>query len=80
MKVGVLQLLSHPALDQIYKGLEDGLKKEGYEVGKNLKIDLQNAQGDQSNLASMGQKLVTDNNDNLSRYYNTGYFISIKCN
>ena len=65
VKVGVLQLLSHPALDQIYKGLEDGLKKEGYEVGKNLKIDLQNAQGDQSNLASMGQKLVTDNNDIL---------------
>ena len=65
VKVGVLQLLSHPALDQIYKGLEDGLKKEGYEVGKNLKIDLQNAQGDQSNLASMGQKLVIDNNDIL---------------
>ena len=65
VKVGVLQLLSHPALDEIYKGLEDGLKKEGYEVGKNLKIDLQNAQGDQSNLASMGQKLVTDNNDIL---------------
>ena len=65
VKVGVLQLLSHPALDQIYKGLEDGLAKEGYKVGDNLKIDLQNAQGDQSNLASMGQKLVTDNNDIL---------------
>ena len=65
VKVGVLQLLSHPALDQIYKGLEDGLAKEGYIVGKNLKIDLQNAQGDQSNLASMGQKLVSDNNDIL---------------
>ena len=65
VKVGVLQLLSHPALDQIYKGLEDGLAKEGYKVGENLKIDLQNAQGDQSNLASMGQKLVTDNNDIL---------------
>ena len=39
VKVGVLQLLSHPALDQIYKGLEDGLAKEGYKVGENLKID-----------------------------------------
>ena len=65
VKVGVLQLLSHPALDQIYKGLEDGLAKEGYKVGENLKIDLQNAQGDQSNLASMGKKSVTDNNDIL---------------
>ena len=65
VKVGVLQLLSHPALDQIYKGLEDGLVKEGYTVGKNLQLDLQNAQGDQSNLVSMGQKLVSDNNDLL---------------
>ena len=65
VKVGVLQLLSHPALDQIYKGLEDGLAKEGYTVGKNLQLDLQNAQGDQSNLVSMGQKLVSDNNDIL---------------
>ena len=65
VKVGVLQLLSHPALDQIYKGLEDGLVKEGYTVGKNLQLDLQNAQGDQSNLVSMGQKLVSDNNNLL---------------
>ena len=65
VKVGVLQLLSHPALDQIYKGLEDGLAKEGYIVGKNLQLDLQNAQGDQSNLVSMGQKLVSDKNNLL---------------
>ena len=65
VKVGVLQLLSHPALDQIYKGLEDGLAKEGYTVGKNLQLDLKNAQGDQSNLVSMGQKLVSDNNNLL---------------
>ena len=65
VKVGVLQLLSHPALDQIYKGLEDGLAKEGSTVGKNFQLDLQNAQGDQSNLVSMGQKLVSDNNDLL---------------
>lgn len=65
VRVGVLQLLSHPALDQIYKGIEEGLAKEGYQVGKDVKIDLQNAQGDQSNLVSMGQKLVSDNNDIL---------------
>ena len=65
VRVGVLQLLSHPALDQIYKGIEEGLAKEGYQIGKDIKIDLQNAQGDQSNLVSMGQKLVSDNNDIL---------------
>ena len=65
VKVGVLQLLSHPALDAIYKGLQDELKNEGYEVGKNLEIDLQNAQGDQSNLASMSEKLVSGGNNIL---------------
>ena len=29
VKIGVLQLLSHPALDDIYKGLQDELKNEG---------------------------------------------------
>ena len=65
VKIGVLQLLSHPALDAIYKGLQDELKNEGYEVGKNLEIDLQNAQGDQSNLASMSEKLVSGGNNIL---------------
>ena len=35
VKLGVLQLLSHPALDAIYQGIQDEIKKEGYEVGKN---------------------------------------------
>ena len=65
VKLGVLQLLSHPALDAIYQGLQDELKNEGYEVGKNLEIDFQNAQGDQSNLASMSEKLVSGGNNIL---------------
>ena len=63
VKLGVLQLLSHPALDAIYQGIQDELAKEGYEAGKNLEIDFQNAQGDQSNLASMSEKLVSNKND-----------------
>lgn len=63
IKIGVLQLLSHPALDAIYKGFEDELNKEGYKVEENIKIDLQNAQGDQSNLATMSKKLFSENND-----------------
>ena len=44
--VGILQTMSHPALDQIHRGIIRGLKDEGYEEGKNIKIDFQNAQGD----------------------------------
>lgn len=62
-KVGVLQLMSHPALDQINKGLDDTLKKNGYINGKNVKIEFQNAQGDQSNLRTISKQFVQDNVD-----------------
>lgn len=59
--VGILQTMSHPALDQIHKGIIQGLKDEGYTNGKNLKIDFQNAQGDQSNLKSMSDQFQNKN-------------------
>ncbi|EOH98693.1 ABC transporter substrate-binding protein [Enterococcus haemoperoxidus ATCC BAA-382] len=58
--VGVLQFVSHPALDQIYKGIQAGLKEEGYENGKNMTIAFQNGQADQSKLATMSQQLVQE--------------------
>lgn len=61
--VGILQLMSHPALDAIHKGIITGLKDEGYTKGKNLKIDFQNAQNDQSNLKSMSERFVNNNDD-----------------
>ena len=59
--VGILQTMSHPALDQIHRGIIQGLKDEGYIEGKNLKIDFQNAQGDQSNLKSMSDRFSQEN-------------------
>lgn len=58
--VGVLQFVSHPALDQIYKGIQTGLKEEGYEDGKDIIIAFQNGQADQSKLATMSQQLVQE--------------------
>lgn len=62
-KVGVLQLMSHPALDQINKGIDDTLKQHGYIDGKTVKIEFQNAQGDQSNLRTISKKFVQDDVD-----------------
>lgn len=59
--VGVLTLMHQPALDQIYKGYVHELGREGYHNGKNIKIEYQNANGDQSNLKTMASKLVNDN-------------------
>ena len=47
--IGVVQLVQHDALDAANKGFVDGLKEKGYEEGKNIKIEQQNAQGDQAN-------------------------------
>ena len=60
--VGILQLVTHPALDQIHKGVVAGLAHEGYTKGK-IKIDYQNAQADQSNLKTMSQKFANENAD-----------------
>jgi len=62
-KVGILQMMSHPALDQIHQGINDTLKKHGYVDGKNIKIEFQNAQGDQSNLRTISKQFVQDNVD-----------------
>ncbi|MCR1902144.1 tryptophan ABC transporter substrate-binding protein [Ligilactobacillus apodemi] len=59
--VGILQLTSHPALDEIHRGIIAGLKENGYVNGKTVKIDFQNAQNDQSNLKSMSQKFKDEN-------------------
>ncbi len=59
--VGILQLQTHPALDAIHRGVVAGLKEYGYVDGKTVKIDYQNAQGDQSNLKTMSQKFMNEN-------------------
>ncbi|MFV0561144.1 MAG: ABC transporter substrate binding protein [Enterococcus sp.] len=63
--VGVLQLVQHSSLDDAYKGFKQGLKESGYEEGKNLTIEYQNAQNSQDNLKSMSEKLVKDDPDLL---------------
>lgn len=64
IKIGILQLVSHPALDQIHAGIITGLKDEGFKEKKNITIEFQNAQGDQSNLKTMAQQ-IADRDDIL---------------
>ncbi|ORT99930.1 ABC transporter substrate-binding protein [Anaerovibrio sp. JC8] len=61
--VGVVQLVEHDALDAANKGFVDALKERGYEDGKNLRIDNQNAQADQSNLQNIGQRFLSSKVD-----------------
>lgn len=63
LKIGVIQLVEHPALDSSYKGFVDGLAEAGFVDGKNIVIDYQNAQGEQANCVTIANKLVNDKDD-----------------
>lgn len=62
-KIAYSQIVAHPALDEIYAGMLDGLTKHGYVVGKNLQIDYQVAQGDMAINNQIAQKFVGDKPD-----------------
>ncbi len=64
IKIGVIQLVEHSALDADYKGFVDGLAEAGYVDGENIKIDYHNAQGEQVNCVTIAEKLINDR-DNL---------------
>lgn len=63
IKIGVIQLVEHSALDANYKGFVDGLAEAGYVDGENIKIDYQNAQGEQANCVTIAQKFVNGKSD-----------------
>lgn len=62
-KIGILQLMEHDALDNARNGFLDALEEGGYAEGEKIVVDVQNAQGDQSNLKTMSQKFVNDKED-----------------
>ena len=59
MKVGVVQIVQHPALDSANKGFLDALNEAG--LKDKVEIDQQNAQGDQSNLKAIANRYVSGN-------------------
>jgi putative ABC transport system substrate-binding protein len=63
LKIGVVQLVEHVALDASYKGFVDGLAEAGYVDGQNIAIDYENAQGEQANCVTIAQKLVNEKDD-----------------
>lgn len=62
-KIGIVQLVSHEALDEAHRGFIDGLKEAGYEEGVNIEIDSQNANGEQPTCVTIASKFVNDKAD-----------------
>lgn len=63
VKLGIIQLVEHPALDAAREGFLDVLKENGYTEGDNLVLDTQIAQNDQANLQTISRKFVQDQCD-----------------
>lgn len=57
-KIGVTQIVSHPALDADQKGFEKALADAGFKEGVNVIYDRQNAQGDMANAQTIAQKFL----------------------
>lgn len=62
-KVGVIQYVSHPALDASYQGFVDALAEAGLVEGENLTIDLQNANGEMNNCHTIASTLANGGYD-----------------
>jgi len=62
-KIGISQLVTHPALDATREGIIDGLAEEGYVEGDNLEIDYQNSELDMSLVATIAQQFVSEEVD-----------------
>ena len=60
INIGILQLMDHESLNASREGFLDVLEEAGYMDGQNIHVDYQNAQGDQSNLQTMSERLSGD--------------------
>lgn len=63
LSVAIVQLVSHPSLDQIHEGVIEGLADQGYKEGENLDINFQNAEGDMNLLTTISQQVTSQKPD-----------------
>lgn len=63
VNIGIIKLLSHPALDAAQEGFVDGLNEAGYVIGENIAYDFNDAQGEKTNCQTIANKLVNNNSD-----------------
>lgn len=60
--IGILQIATHDALDLDRKGFIDALEDEGFINGENIKINIQNPEGDASKQISAAKSLIQTSN------------------
>lgn len=63
LEIGVVNYVSHPALDAVQQGFIDGLAEAGYNDGEKVTLDLQNAQADQATLTAIANQFAQTDKD-----------------
>jgi len=63
IKVGIIQIVEHPALDAAREGFVDQMAKAGYKEGENITYDYKNAQGDMSTAQTIAKQFAYDKLD-----------------
>ena len=61
--IGIIQQMDHVALNAARDGFVKALEDNGYVDGQNIKLNLQNGQGEMSNLATIADLFVGDKAD-----------------
>jgi len=63
IKIGIVQIVEHPSLNEIRESFLKQLAQDGFKEGQNIAVDYQNAQGDQTNLKTICQKFANNKYD-----------------
>lgn len=58
--VSITQIVEHPALDAMRRGVIDGLQEHGFADGKQIKVNFQSAQGSPVTAGQIAQKFAGD--------------------
>ncbi|ADD66915.1 protein of unknown function DUF534 [Denitrovibrio acetiphilus DSM 12809] len=63
VKIGISQIVEHPALDAVRDGIKSSLRDCGYIEGQNVEYDIQSAQGNMVTANQIANKFAGDKND-----------------
>jgi len=63
IRIGITQIVDHPALNAVRDGFIDAMAEKGYVEGENVIYDIQNAQGDMATASTIARKFVSEKVD-----------------
>lgn len=61
--IGIVQMMEHTDLDEVYRGVTDALTEAGYVDGETVNISFGNGQNDVANMKTIVQGFVSDESD-----------------